>query len=84
MLPKEEFEKRMIAFIQDELFEEEVVISPEQSLESIGVQSIELMELVFFVEREFKCKLKASSLSSDNLKSVRALANEVYRLSFNA
>lgn len=83
MLPKEEFEKRMIAFIQEELFEEDVEILPEQSLESIGVQSIELMELVFFVEREFKCKLKASSLSAENLKSVRALSNEVYRLSFN-
>jgi acyl carrier protein len=79
MLPKKEFESRMLAFIQEDLFDEEIEVSPEQSLESLGMQSIELMELVFFIEREFDCKLKASSLASEHLESVKTLAEEVYR-----
>ena len=84
MPSKKTVEDKMLAFIRDELFEEgefgensETIA--DQPLELLGLQSIELMELVFFVEREFNCRLEASSLAPEHLLSIETLASEVHR-----
>ena len=49
-------------------------IKPEAPLHSLGVDSLSFVELLVFIEREFKIKLMESGLTREDFKTIRSLA----------
>lgn len=49
-------------------------ISPQAELHTLGVDSLSFVELLVFIEKEFKVKLMESGLTREDFRTVRALA----------
>jgi acyl carrier protein len=53
-------------------------IKPEAPLASLGVDSLSFVELLVFIEKEFKVKLMESGLTGEDFKSIRSLAKRIH------
>jgi acyl carrier protein len=73
-------ESKILAFLRSDILAEEALLSPTDSLEDAGIGSLALMELIFFLEREYQRKFPAEMLRAENIESVRTLAGYVARL----
>jgi acyl carrier protein len=49
-------------------------IKPEAQLATLGVDSLSFVELLVFIEQEFKIKLMESGLAREDFKTIRSLA----------
>jgi acyl carrier protein len=76
---------RINKFLADRfLFDESAVIDPAQSLMNAGIlDSTGAMELVLFLEDEFKIRVADSELVPENLDSIRQIAAYVSRKTGN-
>lgn len=54
-------------------------ISPEVPLHSLGVDSLSFVELLVFIEKEFKIKLMESGLQIEDFKTISSLASRISR-----
>jgi acyl carrier protein len=54
-------------------------IKPEALLHSLGVDSLSFVELLVFIEKEFKLKLMESGLTSEDFKTIHSLATRISR-----
>jgi len=52
-------------------------IKPEVPLAALGVDSLSFVELLVFIEKEFKIKLMDSGLVAEDFKTIRALARRI-------
>ncbi len=71
---REEIEKQLCGFLNDNVLAPSVKLLPDTHLSSIGVDSFSLMEMILFIERRFGLVLPAESLTPDNIASVNALS----------
>jgi len=53
---------------------------PQTSLESLGIDSIRLVEILIFVEREYGVKLMEAGLTRDDLQNAASLARRIVRI----
>jgi len=49
-------------------------IGPEVPLAALGVDSLSFVELLVFIEKEFKIKLMESGMTRDDFRTIRSLA----------
>jgi len=49
-------------------------IKPDAQLHTLGVDSLSFVEILVFIEKEFKIKLMESALAKEDFKSVHSLA----------
>jgi len=72
-----DIERVITNFVSKELLDIETLIDPEESFENLSLGSIEIMEIIFFIEKEFKLKLDAEVFREGRLRSVRSLGEFV-------
>ncbi len=56
---------------------DEEKITPETNLDSLGIDSIRLMEILIFIEREYGIKMMDAGLDQDTLRNSSSLAARV-------
>lgn len=64
-------------FIESELCEDLMKVESETSFESLGIDSIFLMEIVLFLERECQVEVRSDMLRPEALTSVDTLVDAV-------
>jgi acyl carrier protein len=71
-----ELAKIITNFINEEIFGDSILELKESSiLSDFGMQSIEIMELVSFIERKFDCKLPTEFVYQKNIKSINSIVH---------
>ena len=69
-------DEEILLVVQRYLAEREgVEINAETQLESVGIDSFSLLELVVFLERTFGCKVAPGNLNRETTRTPRALAS---------
>jgi len=68
--------KERIAFL---LEQEPAAISVDQPLHEMGLDSIAFVDLLVFIEKQFKLALASSGLSQEDFKSLNCLAQRIAR-----
>ena len=76
-MTKDKIENILVDFISNELLDSSLEIDPKESFENLSLGSIEIMEIIFFVEKEFKFKLDAEVFREGRLKSVESLSGYI-------
>jgi acyl carrier protein len=71
-------EDKLIGQIAANLCVDSRKIKPEAPLASLGVDSLSFVELLVFIEKEFKVKLMESGLTGEDFKSIRSLARRIH------
>ena len=74
-----EIEKKLINQIASILSVDNKKIKPEVPLHALGVDSLSFVELLVFIEKEFKIKLMESGLQTDDFKTISSLARRISR-----
>jgi acyl carrier protein len=54
-------------------------IKPEAPLQTLGVDSLSFVELLVFIEKEFKIKLMESGLTGEDFKTIHSLARRIHK-----
>ena len=79
-MKQNEIENTLVNFVSTELLDSPSRIDPKESFENLSLGSIEIMEIIFFVEKEFKFKLDAEVFREGRLKSVESLSEYIATL----
>lgn len=72
-----EIENKLINQISSILSCSSSLIKPDAQLHTLGVDSLSFVEILVFIEKEFKIKLIESGLEKEDFKSVRSLAARI-------
>jgi len=54
-------------------------IKPDVQLHTLGVDSLSFVELLVFIEKEFKIKLMESGLAREDFKTIQSLAARIQK-----
>jgi len=76
-LNAKQVEERLIRRIAAILSVDVVKIKPEAELHTLGVDSLSFVELLVFIEQEFKIKLMESGLAREDFRTIRSLAQYI-------
>lgn len=68
--------KERIAFL---LEKDSAAISADQPLHEMGLDSIAFVDLLVFIEKQFKIALASSGLAQEDFKSLNCLAQRIAR-----
>lgn len=68
--------KERVAFL---LEKEPAAISADQPLHEMGLDSIAFVDLLVFIEKQFKLALASSGLAQEDFKSLNCLAQRIAR-----
>jgi len=71
--------ERLCSFIKSELWENACEVESSTTFESLGLDSIFLMEIVLFLERECHLHVSTEMLQGDALISVETLLSSVFK-----
>ena len=71
----EQIQSQLCEFLTDNILASDVEVNAETELASIGVDSFSLMELVLFIERQFKLVLPPEALTVENIASVKTFSH---------
>jgi acyl carrier protein len=52
-------------------------VKPDTPLQKLGMDSLSFVELLVFIEQEFKIKLMESGLQREDFRTIRALAQRI-------
>ena len=72
-----QIEEKLIRQIATILSVDSQKIKPEAPLHSLGVDSLSFVELLVFIEKEFKIKLMESGLTGEDFKTIHSLARRI-------
>lgn len=75
---RKELEKSLCQFIEVELCEGITPVTPDTSFEALALDSIFLMEIVLFLEKESGIQITSHMLNETSLTSVRELVGVVF------
>jgi acyl carrier protein len=75
-----QIQTRLLEFLRQGIFSSQTVVTEETDLVANGFDSLSLVSLLQFIEKEFGLWLPESEINEANLKNVRALAAVVARL----
>jgi len=73
-LNAKQVEEKLIRRIAAILSVDVVKIKPEAKLHTLGVDSLSFVELLVFIEQEFKIKLMESGFAREDFRTIRSLA----------
>jgi len=73
-LSAKQIEEKLIRQVAVILSVDATNIKPEVPLHTLGVDSLSFVELLVFIEKEFKIKLIESGMTQDDFRTIRALA----------
>ncbi|NJM24921.1 MAG: acyl carrier protein [Bacteroidia bacterium] len=76
----EEAGRELTAFISKNLVDPSRKVEMDTSFESLGIDSLSIIELVLFIERKYKISFPEEDLVKQNFSSVRTLATCLSRL----
>ncbi len=71
-------EEKLIKQIASMLSVDSQKIKPEVPLHALGVDSLSFVELLVFIEKEFKIKLMESGLTGEDFKTIHSLARRIH------
>ncbi len=80
MMEPAQIQTRLLEFLRQGIFSSQTVVTEETDLVANGFDSLSLVSLLQFIEKEFGLWLPESEINEANLKNVRALAAVVARL----
>ena len=69
----------LVIYVQKNILDDSVTITPETLFNQVGLDSMSIIELVLFIERKFKVAILEKDLIPDNLKSIRTLAECTFK-----
>jgi len=78
-LDTKQVEEKLICQLAAILAVDSKKIKPEVPLHTLGVDSLSFVELLVFIEKEFKIKLMESGLQAEDFKTIRSLASRINR-----
>ena len=76
-LSTKQIEEKLVDQIATILSVDSKKIKPEVPLHILGVDSLSFVELLVFIEKEFKIKLMESGLQAGDFKTVSSLAKRI-------
>lgn len=76
----EEAGRELTVFISKNLVDPSKKVEMDTSFESLGIDSLSIIELVLFIERRYKISFPEQDLVKQNFRSVRTLATCLSRL----
>ena len=76
----ESIEKQLCSDIAIITSNDEKTIDCNESLASLGIDSLSLVEIFIAVENNFKIKLLNSNLTNNDLLSIHSLSNKIYSI----
>jgi acyl carrier protein len=76
-LTEKQVEEKLVQRVAAILSTEAVKIKPEAELHKLGMDSLSFVELLVFIEQEFKIKLMESGLTKEDFRTIRALAQRI-------
>ena len=74
-----EIENRLCIFLRSNIIDSKIEVSASASFNSLRVDSLSLVELVLFIERQYEVSIPETELIPENFKSVSTLASCAYR-----
>ena len=77
MTTNAEVETRLLAFVREEIFRDQVALTVETNLVEAGFDSMSLVSLLLFLEREYGIWLRESEITVAVLENIRSLAAHV-------
>jgi acyl carrier protein len=80
MMETAQIEACLLEFLRQGIFSSQTVVTEETDLVANGFDSLSLVSLLQFIEKEFGLWLPENEINEANLKNVRALAAVVARL----
>lgn len=80
MMEPAQIQTRLLEFLRQGIFSSQTVITEETDLVANGFDSLSLVALLQFVEKEFGLWLPENEINEANLKNVRTLAAVIVRL----
>jgi acyl carrier protein len=75
----QEIEKILIQGISSIIHLDASEIGPEKAFHDMGIDSLGFVEILVFIEKNFKLELIASDLSKQDFATVRSLATSISR-----
>ncbi len=69
-----QIEEKLICRLSSILAIDSAAVKPDLPLHTLGVDSLSFVELLVFIEREFKVKLMESGMTTDDFRTIRSLA----------
>lgn len=66
--------KELVEFVQSQIVAEGIELNKFTILNSIGIDSFSLIEIVLFIERQYGIVISDESLIPENLKSIDTIA----------
>lgn len=69
-----QIEEKLISRLSSILSVDSATLKPELPLHALGVDSLSFVELLVFIEKEFKVKLMESGMTKDDFRTIRSLA----------
>ena len=79
VLDTKQVEEKLICQIAAILSVDSKKIKPEVPLHTLGVDSLSFVELLVFIEKEFKIKLMTCGLQAEDFKTIHSLASCISR-----
>ncbi|MFW6415290.1 MAG: acyl carrier protein [Thermodesulfobacteriota bacterium] len=80
MQTMETIEKKLIDQLANILNRPSSEIDPEAQLYTLGMDSLSFVELLVFIENEFKLQLMQTDLTNEDFRTIRSLARNISRL----
>ena len=77
ILKTKQVEEKLIRRVATILSVDVVKIKPEAQLHTLGVDSLSFVELLVFIEQEFKIRLMESGMTRDDFRTIRSLAQRI-------
>ena len=68
----------LLSFIRSRILADNVDFSVDTSLQKVGIDSVSLLEILLYLERQFDIYIADESLTAENISSVRRLAITAY------
>jgi len=79
MITQHEIEERLLGFVSEEVFRGRKQITLDTDLVSAGFDSMSLVSLLLFVERDFKVWMSESGMTAEVLANIRTVAGHVLK-----
>ncbi|HPO13686.1 MAG TPA: acyl carrier protein [Candidatus Hydrogenedentes bacterium] len=80
MVNTKQIEEKLVQRVAAILSTDAVKVKPETPLHTLGMDSLGFVELLVFIEKEFKIKLMESGLEREDFKTIRALAQRISKV----
>lgn len=79
MTTQSEIEQRLLDFIGREVFHNQGQLSVDTNLVAAGFDSLSLVSVLLFVEREYEFWMPENEITAEVLTSIRSLASHVLK-----